>query len=816
MAAKRPAQKLDDDPLDRALSYREVGLERRPLAELGFCEANRGQLGLSSTHVHEVAFSCFSGVKLYRYKQVDVVRVPEHGLKAWRAANEQRCLADALMPKFSPSMKLACATKTHFVHANKLRAEGGRTLMNDAKTPIISKTDEEGSEDRKILEEGVLCSIYSAKLWDDPEALEALMGADNDDADVEMGEDEIQAFGRVEIAVKLCQTDGVDLTTENVLKAMQRAGLRSFTLEQTRALVDFRLTLSESVAKAFRQLVFASVSGRVTVQAADYKTVSILDVRAMWVKVGLLIHSYVTTFNAKWPPGTTALQLQRAQVSAPRFPAGCMKELAAEGGTLLKLDKLAAKLVRHYVIENPAVDKVMLARRDLFASIGKLAQKLGVALERETLKAAAQLKESTPKERQGVTDLVLNGQFAEIEHKYRSALQGTGAFTEETLPPALHPRETKGTKGTEEKAEAPVAPNLADFGRAADGSILITKEWVLHRLRLETLPGAVRVSSLEFLATSSAPASTPPGPVDASSSAQADAGKGDVFKAMLEAVDEGSKRYYPSGLKGKINYGDGTYWVDSDMLQPVEKAAAPPAPEVEVVAPVPSFEWDNMVPVTTRRVACFALDEAFMIAFETTKGLQIEKIGEKDCPCILRVRATRSFNIGECILVPFSLQEWEGWLTHSKDLGTMKKYEKADASLMDKNSISRCYIKVFNKEPKKRQKNVETARAALSETYWVHSPLFSLKKSAERAPQDLAPLWAVQRTAMSRDVNMKFETLVFEVNNILPVGKKLPGQTKHSALWSVALQALTNTKKIAANDYLNVSVMCVSDSEDDE
>ena len=184
---KRTAQKLDDDPLDRALSHREAGLERRPLSDLGFLEANRGQLGISSTHVHEVAFSCFAGVKLYRYKQVDAVRVPEHDLKKFRTANEQRCLADALMPKYSPTMKLACATKTHFVHANKLRLDGGRTLMNDKKTPIVSKSTEEGSEDRKIMEEGVLCSIYSAKLWDDAEALEALMGADNDDADVEMG-----------------------------------------------------------------------------------------------------------------------------------------------------------------------------------------------------------------------------------------------------------------------------------------------------------------------------------------------------------------------------------------------------------------------------------------------------------------------------------------------------------------------------------------------------------------------------------------------------------------------------------------------------
>ena len=239
-AMKRNAQQLDDDPLDRALSYREPGLERRPLAELGFSPANRGQLGISSVHVHEVAHSCLAGVKLQRYKQVDAVRVPEHGLAQFRQANEERCRADALMPKYSPVMKLACATKTHFVHANKLRLDGNRTLMNDNRTPIVSKSTEEGSEDRKIVEEGVLVSIYSAKLWDDLEALEALMGADNDNADVEMAEDEIQALGRVEIAIKACTKDGTDLTAANVIAAMQRAGLRSYSLEQTRAFAVFR------------------------------------------------------------------------------------------------------------------------------------------------------------------------------------------------------------------------------------------------------------------------------------------------------------------------------------------------------------------------------------------------------------------------------------------------------------------------------------------------------------------------------------------------------------------------------------------------
>ena len=446
-AMKRNAQQLDDDPLDRALSYREPGLERRPLAELGFSPANRGQLGISSVHVHEVAHSCLAGVKLQRYKQVDAVRVPEHGLAQFRQANEERCRADALMPKYSPVMKLACATKTHFVHANKLRLDGNRTLMNDNRTPIVSKSTEEGSEDRKILEDGILVSIYSAKLWDDLEALEALMGADNDNADVEMAEDEIQALGRVEIAIKACTKDGKDLNAANVVQAMQRAGLRSYSLEQTRAFAVFRLTITENVSKAFRQLVFAAVSGRVVVQASDYAAVSILDVRAMWVKIGLLMQLYVSTYNTKWPPGSAVIQLQRTTATAPKIPPGVLKELQSEGPTLLKLDKMVVKLLRHYAIPNPDIDKVMFARRDLFVAVGKLALKIGAALEKATQKALAQLQaRPKPEERTQTTESVLKGQFVDIEHRYCLALVGAGALTEEKLPAALNPKDTKGGK----------------------------------------------------------------------------------------------------------------------------------------------------------------------------------------------------------------------------------------------------------------------------------------------------------------------------------------------------------------------------------
>ena len=47
-----------------------------------------------------------------------------------------------------------------------------------------------------------------------------------------------------------------------------------------------------------------------------------------------------------------------------------------------------------------------------------------------------------------------------------------------------------------------------------------------------------------------------------------------------------------------------------------------------------------------------------------------------------------------------------------------------------------------------------------------------MKKSGEKAPRDLSPLWAVGRTLVHKAVNMRFETLVFDVSPIVPIGKK--------------------------------------------
>ena len=241
-------------------------------------------------HVHEVAWSCnvpLKGVQLFRYKQVELVRVPAHALEAFRTANKAKCESDAMMPRYSPTMTKGFLAKAHFGHSLKLRSDGGRTLFNDGKTPIVIRNDKEGAEDWVIRETGILASIYSSELWEDPQAMQALMNADNDDAEVELGEDEVQAQGRVETAIQALSAATEPINAENVVKTMTRSGLRSYSPEHTLNLVHFRLSLAPAVAQCFRALVFLSVNGRVAVSPLDYEAAATVDVRCQWTGQGM-------------------------------------------------------------------------------------------------------------------------------------------------------------------------------------------------------------------------------------------------------------------------------------------------------------------------------------------------------------------------------------------------------------------------------------------------------------------------------------------------------------------------------------------------
>ena len=126
--------------------------------------------------------SCASGVKVTRYKQVDCVRIPDDMLTEFRQYNRDKCEMDSLMPKFSPTMRLANLTKTHFTTANKLAQDASRTFFNEGNAQITYKP--ENVEGQKILSEGVLCVVYKPELMYDAEASMAVMNADNENADL--------------------------------------------------------------------------------------------------------------------------------------------------------------------------------------------------------------------------------------------------------------------------------------------------------------------------------------------------------------------------------------------------------------------------------------------------------------------------------------------------------------------------------------------------------------------------------------------------------------------------------------------------------
>jgi hypothetical protein len=244
------------DDLDRALSYRNGNIIRLLPQKLGLLQFNRGGLGISPKHVHEVARSCQKdGVRLNRYTCVDIVPVPSWALDAWRLANKHKCESSALMPKFSPEMSLACITRTHFTHAQKLNADGNRTLFNGNDTQI--NFDLSLKEARDIAEHGVLCQVYDVALWDDRASLQALMESDNQDVDVSMNECEVQFQGRIMNAfdVILATThigrSQATLTIDQVLSHMKQRGLRAFPPDHARSYIAFQLHLSRHAGDSF-------------------------------------------------------------------------------------------------------------------------------------------------------------------------------------------------------------------------------------------------------------------------------------------------------------------------------------------------------------------------------------------------------------------------------------------------------------------------------------------------------------------------------------------------------------------------------------
>ena len=333
--SKMPVLK-EMNPLDRAMLYREEGLYRMQLKSIGFQQNNRGGIGIAPVHVHEVAWSCLDKIKWEKYKQMEVVRVPSKHLDEWRAINMEKCQSDALMPQFSPSMTVAALTKIICpMQLNCLKMATDHYSTKVRKKPLVLKPDDK--EGRLIVQgEGIVCCVYSEELWEDFEALQAIMDMDNENADIEMAVDEIQAQGRIDQMI-LRASDKMEppknpknVTLEMVMQEFEDSTIkRSFNQEQFQNFVQFRLSISSPIAVCFRTCVFHAVCGRVRVQPKDYGCVASLDVRAMWLKVAILVRQYMATMAEKFPNKFTASDFmgRPASCKAPMLKPSMIKVL---------------------------------------------------------------------------------------------------------------------------------------------------------------------------------------------------------------------------------------------------------------------------------------------------------------------------------------------------------------------------------------------------------------------------------------------------------------------------------------------------------
>ena len=241
--------------VDRAEKYRLAGESRIDIDRFGYLECNRGGLGISPPHAHEVCEDRMKNkTRIARYVAVKAVILEGDFLIKTRAANEEKCRGDPLMPNYSPKMDLGLLKLTHFVHSQKLFKDGCRTLYNLGAVKIKLQDDDE--EGKAMMEYGPLTILYSSGLLKDEEALNALMREDNENATINLKEDTMVTYGSIDriitSLVKSAQPGSQPLTDVECLKACKAVLQEArFTEEMLLTLIRFRGRLSVVVSEVF-------------------------------------------------------------------------------------------------------------------------------------------------------------------------------------------------------------------------------------------------------------------------------------------------------------------------------------------------------------------------------------------------------------------------------------------------------------------------------------------------------------------------------------------------------------------------------------
>ena len=314
---------------DRAQKKRRAGVVRIGLEQMLFWPDNRGGMGVSGHHLHEVAWDCLANqTKVQRYNHVDLIEIAPDKLTEWVDANSARCNSDPFMPRCASNPKYVCVSKTHFVHAHKLAKDGSRCLFNKGTHPIRwQETDTEG---KQILDQGPLCAIYDLELCNDPNAMNALTSEDNLNQAVQMGEDEMTALGRVSaIFDRTAPSQDDPHAIDKLLAVLEMTGLGKLSPTEWKQIIRLRSSLSNGIATVLQSCQFHICAGQTRVKPADFGLVADLDPRAPWAKVCILLGQYIGSM----PRDTeiiVATWAGRKEITAKMLQRDVMTQLVAE------------------------------------------------------------------------------------------------------------------------------------------------------------------------------------------------------------------------------------------------------------------------------------------------------------------------------------------------------------------------------------------------------------------------------------------------------------------------------------------------------
>ena len=857
-SAKRPICQVStslEDASDRAAKHRCTGLRRIRLDQLGFWDENRGGLGCSGHHVHEVAWDMMANkIRPERYRHVAVLRVPLSMLPHFREKNANKAAADSLMPQCAANMVYACLTKTHFTHACKLGFEG-RTFFNEGKVKVAWRASD--NEARAICDDGPLCAVYDASLMDDRAALEATMSDDNKDASVQMAEDEMSLFGKIDGVVRYLRQTGADSTPgpagaasapgqpnpknslldiREVVRTLAARGGSNFPEELVLDVIKFRADLTEQIAAAFRLCQFHAVGGRVRVKCRDFGLVASLDRRGAWSKICVMMHQYTSPLdeNSRGPAAIGDVTFSgRTEVVAGRLPAACVRELAQSCDFLLSVEKFVKRLLKHYVVPDGTGDtgKVLDARAAFFASVGKMVLRAGSLAADARQKAQASHLDLLPDARADMLAAIASDSFFRLEAAYVKKLLASSAFTETSLPERLYEKPSGGQDEAASSAERGAASKLPTtislVSVDGDGNVVVTAADVLRRLGVETVGAyvmwhgeesdsveepVVKIEGAKLAAAGDAPEQ--PGakfinPAGSRMGSRVKLLSVTPPAAVIEVVwtrpvpnEEGHERdpVREETLVKRVK-------VRADSLFPAKVDIKADTltnrdisswPADRALGALPPFCTDEFGAHVARSTASHALASMHASCLEWLSAVEILGFAAAGkLPYVFQARATKDLKKGELVLVPYSKCD-EMFTSDDAKVQKLPAPGKVTHELL----TTRASIVVRAGGKKKPGKTSQPPAA--TEHFVVPSPLLAgaTQKARLTAAENLSPFWAVPKALDEATPNMGMDTVVVEMLLPKPLAGPKISSLQQAQKWSVEIPVMVNTKKLSKGDVL--------------